>query len=91
MYMKMKVAVAVAVVVVLPSSTYLFTMGVGGFDFHFITLKHTPQSVGLLWKGDQPVAGLYLTSQTLYTRQTPMPPVGFEPRSQQTLGRRPTP
>jgi hypothetical protein len=41
--------------VVLPSSTYLFTVGVEGFFyFHLITLKHTPQSVGLLWTGDRP-------------------------------------
>jgi hypothetical protein len=44
------------VFVVLPSSTYLFTVGVGGFYFHLITLKHTPQSVGLLWTWDRPVA-----------------------------------
>jgi hypothetical protein len=42
--------------VVLPSSTYLFTVGVVGFYFHFITLKHTLQSVGLLWTRDRPVA-----------------------------------
>jgi hypothetical protein len=41
---------------VLPSSTYLFTAGVGGFYFHLITLRHTPQSVGLLWTRDRPVA-----------------------------------
>jgi hypothetical protein len=42
--------------VVLPSSAYLFTVGVEGFDFHLITLKHTSQSVGLLWTRDRPVA-----------------------------------
>jgi hypothetical protein len=42
--------------VVLPSSTYLFTVGVEGFYFHLITLKHTTQSVGLLWARDRPVA-----------------------------------
>jgi hypothetical protein len=42
--------------VVLPSSTYLFTTGVVGFYFHLITLRLTPQSVGLLWTGDRPVA-----------------------------------
>jgi hypothetical protein len=26
------------------------------FIFHFITLKHTPQSVGLLWTRDRPGA-----------------------------------
>jgi hypothetical protein len=42
--------------VVLLSSTYLFIVGLEGFYFHLITLKHTPQSVGLLWTGDRPVA-----------------------------------
>jgi hypothetical protein len=41
---------------VLPSSAYLFTAGVEGFYFHLITLRHTPQSVGLLWRRDRPVA-----------------------------------
>jgi hypothetical protein len=36
--------------VVLPSSTYSLTV------VHLITLKHTPQSVGLLWMRDRPVA-----------------------------------
>jgi hypothetical protein len=40
----------------LPSSTYLFTAGVEGFDFHLITLKHTSQFVRLLWTRDRPVA-----------------------------------
>jgi hypothetical protein len=42
--------------VVLPSSAYLFTVGVEGFYFHLITLKHTPQSIGLLLTRDRPVA-----------------------------------
>jgi hypothetical protein len=42
--------------VILPFSTYLFTAGVEGFVFHVITLRHTPQSVGLLWTSDKPVA-----------------------------------
>jgi hypothetical protein len=41
---------------VLPSSTYLFTAGVEVFYFHLITLRHTPQSVGLLWTRDRPFA-----------------------------------
>jgi hypothetical protein len=66
--------------VVLPSSTYLFTVRVEGFYFHLITLIHTPQSVGLLWRRDGPVAeDFYLTTQTLCKRKTSMPPVGFEP------------
>jgi hypothetical protein len=40
---------------VLPSSN-LFTAGVEGVYFHLITLRHTPQSVGLLWTRDRPVA-----------------------------------
>jgi hypothetical protein len=46
--------------------------------FHLITLRHTPQSVGLLWTRDRPVAE---TSDWQHThkRQTLMPPVGFEP------------
>jgi hypothetical protein len=42
--------------VVLPSSTYLLTAGVEGFYLHLITLRHTPQSVGLLWTRDRPIA-----------------------------------
>jgi hypothetical protein len=42
--------------VIFPSSTSLFTIDVEGVYFHVVTLKHTPQSVGLLWTGDQPVA-----------------------------------
>jgi hypothetical protein len=41
---------------VLPSSTYLFTAGVDVVYFYLITLRHTPQSVGLLWTGYRPVA-----------------------------------
>jgi hypothetical protein len=44
------------VVVVLPSSTCSFTAGVEVVYFHLITLKHTPQSVGLLGTRDRPVA-----------------------------------
>jgi hypothetical protein len=40
---------------VLTSSTYLFTAGVEVVDFHLITLRHTPQSVGLRWTRDRPV------------------------------------
>jgi hypothetical protein len=42
--------------VVLPSSTYLCTVGVDGLYLQLITLKHTPQSVRLLWTRDRPVA-----------------------------------
>jgi fumarate reductase subunit D len=40
-----------------PSLFYLLTVGVEFFVFHLITLRHTPQSVGLLWTRDRPVAG----------------------------------
>jgi hypothetical protein len=66
--------------VVLTSSTYLITVGVEVVYFHLVTLRHTPQSVGLLWTRNRPRRReRYLTAQTLYKRQTSMPPVGFEP------------
>jgi hypothetical protein len=40
---------------VLLSSTYLFRVGVEGFYFHLIIVKHTPQSVEPLWTRDRPV------------------------------------
>jgi hypothetical protein len=39
-----------------PSLFYLLTAGVEVVYFHLITLRHTPQSVGLLWTRDRPVA-----------------------------------
>jgi hypothetical protein len=39
-----------------PSLFYLFTVGIEVVYFHVITLRHTPQSVGLLWTRDRPVA-----------------------------------
>jgi hypothetical protein len=39
-----------------PYLFYLFTVGVEVVYFHLITLRHTPQSVGLLWTRDRPVA-----------------------------------
>jgi hypothetical protein len=41
---------------VLPSSTYLFTAGVEVLYLRLITLRHTSQSVGLLWTSDRSVA-----------------------------------
>jgi hypothetical protein len=38
-----------------PSLFYLLTVGVEVVYFHLITLRHTPQSVGLLWMRDRPV------------------------------------
>jgi hypothetical protein len=66
--------------VVLPSSTYLFTAGVEGFDF---SLDHTQAQTTVdrapLDEGSVRRRDLYLTTQTLYKRKTSMPPVGFEP------------
>jgi hypothetical protein len=39
-----------------PSFFYLLTVSVEVVYFHLITLRHTPQSVGLLWTRDRPVA-----------------------------------
>jgi hypothetical protein len=39
-----------------PYRFYLLTVGVEVVYFHFITLRHTPQWVGLLWTRDRPVA-----------------------------------
>jgi hypothetical protein len=39
-----------------PSLFYLLTVGVEFVYFHLITLRHTPQSVGLLWTRDHSVA-----------------------------------
>jgi hypothetical protein len=65
--------------VVLPSSTYLFTVGCGGFLFsrdhtQTHTVGRSPLNDGSARRRD-----LYLTTQTLYKRWTSMPPVGFEP------------
>jgi hypothetical protein len=44
-----------------------------------ITLRHTPQSVGLLWTRGRPVAETSTWQQTnTHKIQTSMPPVGFE-------------
>jgi hypothetical protein len=51
-----RVVVVVIRFVVLPFSTYLFTAGVEVVYFHLITLRLTPQSAGLLWTRDRPVA-----------------------------------
>jgi hypothetical protein len=41
---------------VLTPLTYFFTVGVEVVYLHLITLRHTTQSVGLLWARDRPVA-----------------------------------
>jgi hypothetical protein len=38
------------------------------------------QLVGLLWTSGQPYADFYLTTHNTSSRQTSMPPTGFEPR-----------
>jgi hypothetical protein len=38
-----------------PDLFYLLTAGVEVVYSHLITLRHTPQSVGLLWTRDRPV------------------------------------
>jgi hypothetical protein len=62
-----------------PSVFYLLTVGVEVVYFHLITLRHIPQSVGLLWTRDRPVAETYTWQHKQCIRQTSMPPLGFEP------------
>jgi hypothetical protein len=62
---------------VLPSSTYLFTAGVKVVYFHLITLRYTPQLVGLLWTRDRPVVETSTWQNKHCTRQTSMPPGGI--------------
>jgi hypothetical protein len=66
---------------VLPSSAYFFTVGVEIFFLILLddtqthtTFDRTPLDEGSVYHRD-----LYLTTQTLYKRQTSMPPMGFEP------------
>jgi hypothetical protein len=67
--------------VVLPSSTCLFRVGVESFDFSLdhtqthTTFGRTPLDEGLAHRRDQ-----YVTTHKHCTRQTSMPPVGFEPK-----------
>jgi hypothetical protein len=39
-----------------PYIFYLLTIGVEVVYFYLIALRHTPQSVGLLWTRDRPIA-----------------------------------
>jgi hypothetical protein len=67
-------------VVVLPSSTYLFTVGVEVFLFSLDHIKtHTTVGRTPLDGGSAIRRDFYLKTQTLYKRQTSMLPVGFEP------------
>jgi len=58
----------------------------------WITHNDTPQSAGLLWTSDQFVAETSTWQHTTITTDTTsMPPVGFDPQSEQASGRRPSP
>jgi hypothetical protein len=77
---------------VLPSSTYLFTAGVEVVYFHLITLRHTPQSIGLLWTNDRPVIETSTREHKHCTRDKhPCPRWDSNSQPQKALGRRPTP
>jgi len=68
-----------------------------GLDFHIfeISISHsdTPQSVGLLWSSDQPIAESSIPDYTNKTRkrQTSMPGRNSNPQSQEASGCRPWP
>jgi hypothetical protein len=62
-----------------PSLFFVLTVGVEVVYFHLITLRHIPQSVGLLWKRDRPVSETSTSQHKHCTRDKhPCPPVGFE-------------
>jgi hypothetical protein len=62
------------------SSTYLFRVDVEGFYFSLDhTQTHATFSRAPLDEGSARRRDLYLTTQTLYKRQTSILPVGFEP------------
>jgi hypothetical protein len=71
-----------------PSLFYLLTAGVEGFCFSLYH-RHTPQSVGLLWKKDRPVAETSTWQHTDRRDQHPCPRWNSNPRSEQVFGRRP--
>jgi hypothetical protein len=79
--------------VVLHSSTYLFTVGVEVVLFSLDhTQTRTPQSLGLLWMRDRPVAETSTWQHKHCTGdEHPCARWDSNPRSQQALGRRPTP
>jgi len=58
----------------------------------WITHNDAPQSVGLLWTGDQPDAETSTWQHTTFTTEThPYPRWDSNTQSQQASGRRPTP
>jgi hypothetical protein len=65
--------------VVLPSLTYLFTVGVESLFSLDHTQTHTTVGRIPLDEGSARRRDLYLTTQTLYKRQKPIPLLGFEP------------
>jgi hypothetical protein len=69
--------------VLTPALFYLLVHSrcLGFLWFRFITIKHTPQSVGLLWTRDRPVAETSTWQHKHCRRQISTPPVGFEPKS----------
>jgi hypothetical protein len=64
-----------------PSLSYLLVHSRcrGFLWFHLITLRHTPQSAGLLWTRDRPFSEISTWQHKHCIRQTSMPPVEFEP------------
>jgi hypothetical protein len=72
-----------------PSVFYPITVGVEVVYFHFIILRHTHQSVGLLWTRDRPVAETSTRQHKHCTRDKhPCPQWDSNPWSQQELGRK---
>jgi hypothetical protein len=71
-----------------PSLFYLFTAGVEVIYFHLITLRHTTQSVGLLWKRDRHVAETSTWQHNSAQDKHPCLRWDSNPRSQEALGRR---
>jgi hypothetical protein len=70
----------------------LLTVRVEVIYFRLVTLRHTPQSIGLLWTSDRPVAEISTLQHKHCTRDKhPCLQWDSNPRSQQALGRRPTP
>jgi hypothetical protein len=75
-----------------PYLFYLAAVGVEVVYCHLITLRRTPQSVRLPWTRDRPLAETSTwQTQTLKRDKHPYPRWDSNSRSQQALGRRPTP
>jgi hypothetical protein len=61
-----------------PDLLYRLTVCVEFCYVHLITFRHTPQSVGLLWTRDRPVAETSTWQHKHCTKQTCVPPLRFE-------------